>query len=317
MIINPAELIESVKLRYKPYMDADNQKLILDYPLEYEYPNLPVWGHEYLQHWYEKVYEAQTTTATVVLSGDSITAGYEPIYLAIPDTFVDMRGYAIKKILKAGNYPMVNLSLYNEGVGGRNTSEWVGDSVYGLPPWPTNFPNGFLDVEMAHTPDLLITAWGMNDADKTHTMFTELNTQQRLDLFENHMVEGLKRIRGNVSINGRPSYNKPLSDLSIIICLPTVGGSDTTGRGNELWNQYVREIIRPLCRKYECAYADMTIRTYAYGDMSPKIWSAYSNADGTNRDGIHPNKWANAQIMSMLQELIYPVCMWNVDTTGF
>ena len=125
------------------------------------------------------------------------------------------------------------------------------------------------------------------------------------------MIEGLERIRGNVPVNGRPAYNKPIEELSIIICLPTVGGNEDSGRGNYLWNQYIREIIRPLCRKYSCAFADMTMRTYAHNDMSPRIWSTRTTNGGYGN--IHPNIWSSAHTMSMLQDLIYPVCMWNLD----
>ena len=46
--------------------------------------------------------------------------------------------------------------------------------------------------------------------------------------------------------------------------------------------------------------------------MSIKTWSAL-NSDGVTYGPIHPNKYSMAQIMSQLQDLIYPVCMWNID----
>lgn len=308
--------IESAKTRLKPYMEGDIQKVKQDLVNEFKYPTLPVWGHEYLQHWYETVYEAEKPSARVVLDGDSITEGYPPAFSGINDTFLDMRGYAIKKIMKVGNYPMSKLTVINNGHGGRNTNEWVGNAQYGLPTWISQYPNGFLDVAMKSNPDLLIISWGMNDADKTHTPFQGLSTQQRLELFEKNMREGLQRIRGNYNVNGRPSYNKKTADLSIIICMPTVGGGIGSGRGNYLWNQYVREIIRPLCREFECAFVDMTMRTYAHNDMIPRIWSGVTS-DGVGRDNIHPNKQSSAQTMSMLQDLIYPICMWKIDTSDF
>ena len=301
--------IESQVSRLKPVMNEDNQEIKKDYIEEFKYPTSPIWGHEFLEHWYEKVYEGDGDNARVVLDGDSITAGYNSE--GKDDSFVDMRGYAIKKIMKAGNYPMHKLTVINNGHGGRNSSEWVGDAEYGLSNWIAQYPNGFLDTAMQNNPDLLIIAWGMNDADKTHSMFTGLNTEQRLELFKNHMIEGLERIRGSKSINGRPAYNKSIKDLSIIICMPIVGGSEQQGRGNKLWNQYLREIIRPLCRQYGCAFADMTMRTYSHNEMGDKIWSTVTT-DG-KYGGIHPNKYSSAHTMSMLQDLIYPVCMWNIE----
>ncbi len=308
-IYNPT-ILESTQVRFKPMVEDDIQNVEIDEIEEFKYPTIPVWGHEYLQHWYKKVYEANSN-ATVVLDGDSITAGYNPKYASDPDTFIDMRGYAIKKIMKAGNYPLSQLTVVNNGRGGRKTGEWVGNPTYGDPSYISQYPNGFLDVAMQNNPDLLIIAWGMNDADKTNSQLSSLTLEERLDVFKNNMIEGLKRIRGNESVNGRPAYNKSMNDLSIIICMPTVGGSVASGRGNYLWNQYVREILRPLCREYGCAFADMTMRTYAHNDMSPRIWSAY-NSTGTGYDNIHPNMYSSAQTMSMLQDLIYPVCMWNL-----
>lgn len=297
-----------------PYMVENTQKLNSKFWDDYEKPQYPIWGHEYLQHWYERVYEG-VNTAKVVLDGDSITEGYNPRYDGVDDAFLNMRGYAIKKIMKIGGYPMENLTVINNGHGGRKTGEWVGDPVYGSSSYISQYPNGFLDVAMSHNPDLLIVAWGMNDADKTNNELKDLTTEERIEVFKNHMIEGLERIRGNVSVNGRPAYNKSPSDLSIILCMPTVGGSTATGRGNYLWNQYLREILMELCRKYKCAFADFTFRTYAHDSMSPRIWSSLTATGG--RDNIHPNKYSNAQTMSLLQDLIYPVCMWKVDTSDF
>lgn len=300
---------ESYQARLKPFAKNDLQEIKGDYIQEFKYPTIPIWGHEYLQHWYEKIYEANQS-ATIVLDGDSITEGYDPEYSGIQDAFKDMRGYAIKKIMKAGNYPLSQLTLINNGHGGRKTGEWVGNPTYGASNYITQYPNGFLDVAMQNNPDLLIIAWGMNDADKTNNELAGLTLEERLKVFENNMIEGLQRIRGSIPVNNRPAYNKTINDLSIIICLPTVGGSEATGRGNYLWNQYIREIIRPLCRKYGCAFADMTMRTYAHNDMGDKIWSTL-NSSG-NYGGIHPNIWSSAQTVSMLQDLIYPICMWNL-----
>ena len=276
----------------------------------YKYPVTPIWGHEYLEHWYEKIYDG-VNNISIALDGDSITAGYAPLS-SVQDTFFGMKDYALKKIMKAGNYDLKKLSILNNGFGGRNTNEWVGNPTYALPYYLQQYPNGFLQTSMEHNPDLLIIGWGMNDADKNHTKFAGLTLEQRLNLFKTNMEEGLKRIRGNTSVNGRPAYNKTVKDLAIIITLPTVGTVYNTGRTYVEWFQNVRPIIQELCRKYECAFADFTARTYAHNDMSIKTWSAL-NSDGVTYGTIHPNKYSMAQIMSQLQDLIYPVCMWNID----
>ena len=223
-----------------------------------------------------------------------------------------MKDYALKKIMKAGNYDLTKLSILNNGFGGRNTNEWVGNPTYALSTYLTQYPTGFLQTSMEYNPDLLIIGWGMNDADKNHTKFVGLTLEQRLNLFKTNMEEGLQRIRGNTSVNGRPAYNKTVKDLAIIITIPTVGTVANTGRTYVEWFQNVRPIIQELCRKYECAFADFTSRTYAHNDMSIKTWSAL-NSDGVTYGPIHPNKYSMAQIMSQLQDLIYPVCMWNID----
>lgn len=276
----------------------------------YKYPVTPIWGHEYLEHWYEKIYDG-VNNISIALDGDSITAGYAPLS-SVQDTFFGMKDYALKKIMKAGNYDLKKLSILNNGFGGRNTNEWVGNPTYALPYYLQQYPNGFLQTSMEHNPDLLIIGWGMNDADKNHTKFAGLTLEQRLNLFKTNMEEGLQRIRGNTSVNGRPAYNKTVKDLAIIITVPTVGTVANTGRTYVEWFQNVRPIIQELCRKYECAFADFTARTYAHNDMSIKTWSAL-NSDGVTYGSIHPNKYSMAQIMSQLQDLIYPVCMWNID----
>ena len=276
----------------------------------YKYPVTPIWGLEFLEHWYVKIYDG-VNNISIALDGDSITAGYAPLS-SVQDTFFGMKDYALKKIMKAGNYDLKKLSILNNGFGGRNTNEWVGNPTYALPYYLQKYPNGFLQTSMEHNPDLLIIGWGMNDADKNHTKFAGLTLEQRLNLFKTNMEEGLKRIRGNTSVNGRPAYNKTVKDLAIIITWPTVGTVYNTGRTYVEWFQNVRPIIQELCRKYECAFADFTARTYAHNDMSIKTWSAL-NSDGVTYGTIHPNKYSMAQIMSQLQDLIYPVCMWNID----
>ena len=271
------------------------------------YPIIPVFGWEYLTHWYEKIYNADTSVV-VAMSGDSTVQGYAPALDGKDDAFYGMRNYSIKKIMKAGNFPMENLRVINCGVGGRNSNEWVGNNQYALSNWVAKYPNGFLDEDMKLNPDLYVMCWGINDADKNHSMFAGLTLQDRVNLFEANVTEAFRRIRGSVPINGRPAYNKNDGKISLVFCLPTVAGTfAASGRGNT-WNQLIRERLIPLCRKYQVAFVDLTIKTY--GHESFVNWSAWTSAGGHDR--IHPNKYSNAQIMSVFQDLIYPVTIWNI-----
>lgn len=284
----------------KPIVSDNVQKYKKDY---IDICNIlsPTWGNEYLEHWYEKIYNG-TENATIVLSGDSITQGDDPKN-DFTDYFFGMRNYFIKKIMKAGGYDLSKLNVINCGVGGCTTNEFVGNSTYGNSEWLSHYQKGFLDEDMKLSPDLYILGWGMNDVLENNS---NLSLEEKLNVFSENMNESLARIRGNNSINGHPAYNKSVADLSIIICLPTVGGLPKTGRGYEYWNQYIREIIIPICRRYFCAYADFSFRTYQHTEM-PKIWGGQGN-----NPSIHPNKFSQAQTMSLLQDLIYPIGLWQV-----
>jgi lysophospholipase L1-like esterase len=296
-------------LTAKPAVKVNNQIQEMKFVNLYKYPFLPTWGHEYLSHWYEKIYNANAQ-ATLVLEGDSITEGYDPLYSGVNDAFKNMRGYHIKKIMKIGNYPLQYLNLVNNGHGGRNTNEYVGNATYGNPGIIASNINGFIDTGMSNNPDLLIIAYGMNDADSTNTYLPK-TIEERVKLYELNMREALQRIRGNVSINGRPAYNKPLKDLSIIICNPTVSYKPTTSRSNDLWNQYVRIINQKLCREFYCAFCDLTFRTYDHKADGSNDWSVLESSGA--KGWIHPNKYSDAQITSLLQDLIYPMALWNVS----
>ena len=280
----------------------------LDY---YKYPLTPTWGHEYLTSWYKKIYEGgDGTKVSIALAGDSITEGYDSLYPNINDAFKDMRGRWIRKIMKVGGFPLENLNVVNTGHGGKTTNEFVGNETSNA---GSNFPNGYLSNAMGNvtkpfTPHLLIIAYGMNDANRD---FSTKTIEERLKIYENNMIEALERIRGNKDVNGRPSYNKPLSELSIIICNPTVANIRNTGRANDIWFQHIRIINQKLCRKYHCAFADLTMRTFDHLADGSNNWATL-NADGT-QGNIHPNKWADANIFSTLQDLIYPIGLWSVD----
>lgn len=278
----------------------------------YKYPLIPIWGYEYMYSWYKKIYEGGdgVTTINAVLAGDSIMEGSAPLYPQVNDTEKGMRDKFLKRIMKIGGFPMERFRVVNTAHGGKTTNEFVGneDSNAGA-----DFPYGYLhnamgSVTQAFIPHLLIIGYGMNDANRNYSTKT---IEERLQVYKDNMTEALERIRGNVEINGRPAYNKPLSELSIIICNPTVANIESTGRSNVLWFEHLRIINMELCRKYYCAFVDFTARTYDHKNDGSNYWATL-NSDGTYGN-IHPNRWADASIFSMIQELIFPCCMWNVE----
>ena len=207
--------------------------------------------------------------------------------------------------MKAGNYPIENLKLINCGHGGRATSNWVGNPTLANETDLITYPNGYLDSDMKNNPDLYLLAYGMNDAD----LSTE-TTEDRVNLYLDNMEEGLKRIRGNYPVNGRPAYNKNVKELSIIICMPTVPYVDSSQpRYYYNFHQYIKYRLMELCRLYQCAFVDLSLRTYGHKDF--KEWA--TTTDGISYHPLHPNIWSTAQTMSALQDLIYPICTWNIQ----
>ena len=296
---------------YIPTVNGDVLNTKLDNFDYYKYPFTPTWGHEYLTAWYKKIYEGgDGTKVSVALAGDSITEGYNSLYSGVDDAFVGMRDRWLKKIMKVGGFPLANLNVVNTGHGGKTTNEFVGNESSNA---GSNFPYGYVHNAMGHvinsfTPSLVIIAYGMNDANRN---FSTTTIEERLKVYEDNMTEALERIRGSVDVNGRPSYNKSLSELAIIICNPTVANIRDTGRANDIWFQHIRLINQKLCRKYHCAFADLTMRTYDHLADGSNNWATL-NTDGT-QGNIHPNKWADANIFSTLQDLIFPVGLWNID----
>jgi hypothetical protein len=102
--------------------------------------------------------------------------------------------------------------------------------------------------------------------------------------------------------------------MAVIICMPTVGGLQdnfkTEFRGYYKWNQFLKRRLSRLCREYHCAFVDLTMKTVAYNDLDIKNWSV---KESNGEYGvIHPNLFANASFMSELQNLVYPVGLWNL-----
>ena len=284
-----------------PTVQANNQDSRLENYDFFKYPLLPSWGHEYMQSWYKKIYSA-SESVIINLDGDSVTQ-------------TGARNTIIKKIMRIGGFPSEQLTTNNNGYGNRSTQEYVGTGLY-YPrdedpdkyPWESDierFPNGILDDSMSQNPDLLIFGFGINDATRgrngEHGVAT--NLEQRLQMFEDNLDEFLKRVRGSEPVNGRPAYNRSAENLSIILTVPTVPHQPGIARDRENWNQYLRPIIQKKCREYHCAFADFTMRHYDHG-FSPN-WA-------NNGDMLHPTLETTADYMSVLQDLVYPIGMWNM-----
>lgn len=155
---------------------------------------------------------------------------------------------------------------------------------------------------MERNPDLLICGYGMNDS---RVNFKNTTIEQRLELFESAYTEVLKRIRGGEAVNGRPAYNKDAEHLSIILCTPTNAKTDGTDyRGYKMWHQHTRSIIQKLCREYYCAFVDFNMVTYDHNWSPNSIWG---------NDKLHPAKGYTLAYTSILQQLIYPIGLWNIE----
>ena len=285
---------------------AEGKRNVVSVVNRVKYPRDVVFGGEYLEHWYEKIYDG-TQNVVVDIEGDSISQGYTG-----SNVFLGMRDHAVKRIMKSGNYDLSKVEIFNNAIGGCSTNEWVGRTEYFKESFQTEeyyekYRNGMLAYGMKHNPDLMIVGFGMNDA---KIEVDNLSLKERLDLYERNFHEALDRIRGNVSINGRPAYNKSVDELSIIITNVTNTTADEH-RYYENWQIYIRDLLANICREYKCAYADFTKLTYGYTDSSFTSWRQI-NTSG-NKVGLHPNKYQVAYWMSSLADLIYPVCMHNIE----
>lgn len=241
------------------------------------YPLYPVWGHEYLWSWYEKL--RLNEAVTMVWAGDSTTQngnlalGYKRDELAT-------------KIMTLGGYPNELITSINSGQGTQHTGNWLGGDL----DEDKRTPNGFLYEDMALNPDLYVLAYGFNDGSNGH--FPELSWQERIDRFEENMIEGLERIRGT-------QYNRTPNDMAIIICTP-ISGNGAGLQTAQTWGDRVRPIIQRLCREYKCAFVDIAARQYD---------RTFSTAWSSNGDGVHPLETANADYMSMFADLLYPLLL--------
>lgn len=278
----------------------------------FNYPQRICFGGEYLSHWYEKIYSV-TENATIDLEGDSITEGYNSENNS-GDAFKDMRSFAIKRIMKAGNYPLDKLVISNNGKGSRTTNEWVGtQSNYYYESDKATYPNGIIDNDGIKNADLVICAYGMNDAalgvSESNKSVT-IPLYERLQTFENNYREALQRIRGSESVNNRPAYSRGVDECSIILCTPTCA-SNRSQRYLQNWHQYARNIIFKLADEFQCAVCDFTLLTPKWSNPDYTLWSTYDSKGG--KTAIHPNKANTMFFTSALADLVYPVCLHNID----
>lgn len=244
------------------------------------YPSYPVWGHEYLYSWYEKLRTNQAVKMT--WAGDSTTNG--------SDVETGFKRHELgKKIMTLGGYDETLVTTINAGHGSQHTGNWLG----GDKDEDKRTPNGFLDEDMQGNPDLYVFAYGFNDGSNSH--FPSLSWQERIDRFEENLIEGLERIRG-------AQYNKSPDDMAIILCTPIAAYDSGRGNTPPVWNDKIRPIIQKACRDYNCAFVDITARQYDH---------EFSSSWSTNGDMVHPTATANADYMSMFEPLIFPRLLQN------
>ena len=206
-----------------------------------------------------------------------------------------------------GKYPTDKITINKNGYGSRTTGTWVGAYFNSdKPSDATNFPNGILDKTMAQNPDLIILGFGINDA--STNLFPKTTIEYRLSQSKEWFEEGLKRIRGTESVNGRPAYNKSADELAIIICTP-IQAENGKGRGRDAWQKYQREMLMELARKYNCAFYDVTVRHWDHAFSGQ--WSQNNTTTERRHDKLHPMPACIADFLSGIQDLLFPICLWK------
>lgn len=257
----------------------------------YVYPLYPVWGHEYMYSWYKKIFNNKHLT--MVWVGDSTTLG-----TGVLDVNYQRHNLA-KKIMTLGGYNPELITSINAGHGSQHTATWLGYADLDDETSDDITPvGGFLAEDMSRNPDLYVIGYGLNDGSKNH--FKGLTWQEKIDGFESRLREGLGRIRTNGTYQSGPSYNKSADELAIIICMPTSSNSANGGQTPQSWQDRIRPIIQRACRDFKCAFVDFTARQYDH---------AFSSSWSGNGDYVHPNDIANADYMSMLADLLFPLLL--------
>ena len=254
----------------------------------FKYPLYPIWGHEYLSAWYYKMYMSSSQTSfKIVCAGDSTTKnGSRDIY--------------IKRLMTLRGYKDENINCLNMGVNGQQTLSWIGYNDKDEMTGETTPQYGYLHKQMQESPDLLIIGYGLNDG--SNIQFPDLSFEERAANFESRLREGLGRIRTDNTYESGPSYNKSADELSIIIVTPISVSSSNNAKTEataDKWCKLINPIIKKVCRDFQCAYADFTTREYDH-EWS-KNWSI-------SKDGLHPDSFIQKEMISMLSDLICPIC---------
>lgn len=274
---------------------SDHTEHVISVVDAYKYPLTPTWGNEYLASWYNKLFD-NSAKLTIDLEGDSITAG-------------GFYNTSIANMMRVAGYSSDKYQIINNGKSSRATGEWVGTGdYYSVETDKTQYPNGILDVGMSNNADLMICAYGGNDAVRG---VGTLTVEERVALFETNMTEALKRIRGNTPINDRPCYNKSAEELAVILCVPTtawIGGTEPKrlARDYKNWHTFIRPIIQKLCREYQCAFADYAMMGYDNSWSVNNIWGWQGHTPT-----LHPNEAYQRNYSSILQNLIVPIGLWK------
>ena len=262
----------------------------------YKHPFSTSFGGEYLAKYYTMLNGRKVIKIT--LDGDSITGeGYRN---PVIDNIMLTGGYAER----GSDGSMTPLyELVNNGLGGATTVEWVGTGEEYTFAGETIPANGLLSTAMATNPDLLIIAFGTNDAALDENTTT---IEERLTGLANRMEEGLKRIRGTEAVNGREAYGKTVNDLGVVICVPL--GTNKGNRQIDKWQTFVQKIYANLAREYQCAFVDFSIPTFdvtSYDALD--LWGDIGVSDAS----IHPSASFSKYYASVLQPIVFPFGFWN------
>lgn len=282
-----------------------------------KYPVSACWGNEYLNGWYKKLFMGQSVT--ICVDGDSTTE--EGAVYMLPAR----RAQVIGKLMRLGG--CTNCTVHKNGYGSRASGDYTGyyyssellQNNVGTIPTRQSHPNGLLADTIAQDPDLIIFGYGLNDYNRYREgqagalwdPSENLDLQGRLDLFKTNLEEFLQRLRGPVgtTVNGRECYGRDEYKTAVIICVPIARPNGD----QKMWSYYCRKMIQEICRTYHCGFFDPTLVQYDH-EWSNQ-WSRSSTGGASDGitvagDGTHPAPYTNADFVSAMQPLLYPMGLW-------
>lgn len=169
-----------------------------------------VFGVNFLSSFHKKIMNG--TATKIVFSGDSTTAG---------DSVVSRSNFIDQVVLTAAQKDgFSNVTVENNGVGGKHTGEW--ETLY-------------VNNDLADAPDVLVLRWGINDPYYGRT----------LDQFVTSLRNGLGTVRAA----------RPLNSLAIILMSPN-STSDTPNKRDELWYETMIPAVKEAARDFQCCFID-------------------------------------------------------------